>query len=418
MTAVCGGGDSEPKSGSQLVVFLGTAAIGALVSRYIGSWALQVAALISPLTFDLPSFCAVDPPADPGLDGADVLAILAPVHPDKAAAQAKFVQLIQRFAWYDLCQCDTGLTPTPPAAPSPPSDLPGNPQPPLPQTPCGVYEGAGQVFNTSCRVALIGSQFLTGSMVCPNTALTLVPVPAGALGWRLTLRKAGHAGGTSPSARLNWYKADNTAESTVFTPFDLTPEVVLTGSSVPSLATQFFIDAGSTGGVGTQLSVRMEFFCTAPGGTTVACCPPDTIATGLLNQILSAVLMVQADVGLVTERVDLLQRQVSPFAFIDGASHLGLSGEGEIDISGSIVGVRVELVDVLDGTVGQTAGHPETLFGTGWIRWGDDLGWRQRIFIDAESIVSTPYAAGAMTKIGYSLPAGTVIDLTELEREP
>ena len=418
MTVVCGGGSSEPKAGADLVVFLSTSALSVLASRYIGGWAGTIASFIPGLTFDLPTFCATDPPADPSFTGGDALAIIAPIHPDKVAATEKFVQLLQRFAWYDLCQCTTtGLTPTPPSAPVAPSDLPGLPTPPQTAQPCGVYEGSAQVTQLGCRVGIIGNQ-APSVAPCPTDPLKTFPIPAGALRWRLIVSAFGADAGTFPGARLVFLKDDDTTAEGFFTASANGVTVVTEEPDMPFAATKFFVDAGATGGIGTQWAARMEFYCAPSGATAAPCCPPDELTTGLLQQILQSVLSTQSELAIVSDSVELLQRQVAPFAFIEGTAHNGLTGEGEITFTTTIVGIRLQVVDSLEGTVSVYAGHPETLFNLGWFRWGNGASWRDRQFIDAETILSTPYAASSCTKLAYSLPPGTEVDVVELWREP
>jgi len=204
---------------------------------------------------------------------------------------------------------------------------------------------------------------------------------------------------------FRFYRADGGFISSV------TTNVTINGTgqiTVPATASTWeLIYNLQPGGVGTDntMTYTINQYCNGQTPTSVAsqCCPPDPALGAALSR--------------VEQLVTLLQRQVSPFAFIEGDVHSGLTGEGEIAIS-SLVGVRVDVIDSLPGTVGVTTGHPETLHGAGWVRWGDVNGWRERVYLDTVSVVSTPYAAGAMTKIGYSLPDGAEVDITELEREP
>jgi hypothetical protein len=418
LTALCGGGDSEPRPNVNTLIYLSVQAIVAFVTARLGGWAAVFAAFIPPISLDAAEFCSVDPPALPSMSAGDWLAILAPIHPDKATATAKFQDMVLHYAWYEFCQCSATTTPAFPSPLPEPTDLPTSPVGSLPSGPCGAFEGSGSEPAASCRVGLIGQQGFVGGGGCPATTLTTRPIPTGALSWRLTVDLGGNfdPGETAP-VRIIWLDASAASVGSFFTPFPNNGPSVSTGG-VPGTATQFFVDIGGSTGTNYSVAVRLEFFCATSGSTQTACCPPDQIATGMLQQILQAVLDVQSNVDLLGDSVDLLQRQVAPFAFIDGPTESGLTGEGEITLTTTVVGIRITVIDSLEGTVGVHAGHPETLFGLGWFRWGNGSMWRSREFIDADEIVSTPYVASAMTKIGYSLAPGAEIDITELWREP
>lgn len=419
MTAVCSGGPSEPRPGVAGAVYLTTAAISGILSRFAISWAIRLAAFMLPITFDVDDFCAVDPPADPGFTGADAFALIAPAHPDKIPAAQRFRDLVLRFAWYEFCVCSSVTTPSAPAAPSAPTGLPTIPTGDLPEYACATWEGSATVELANCSYNLIGSNFFAGNESCALTyPLDHKPLPSGAQRWRMTTTASACGVGKTFGSEIIFYDAEGDLAGFTFGD-NACGGTAINEGSVPFGAVTFIVVTTGTRDAGAGMSNTTEFFCNAAGGgVQPACCPPDPIATGMLSQILSAVLQVQTDVGLVTQRVDLLQRQVSPFAFIEGTTHTGLTGDGTVSILAPIVGVRVDLVDAIEGTVGVSAGEPETLFNLGWIRWGDDAGWRDRTFIDTTSVVSTPYAAGAMTTIGYSLPAGVEIDIVELLREP
>jgi hypothetical protein len=114
--------------------------------------------------------------------------------------------------------------------------------------------------------------------------------------------------------------------------------------------------------------------------------------------------------------VTLIQRQQVPFGYIQSTAHTGLSGDGHIDVSG-LIGCLVEVTDQGTNT-GQQLGDPDVLWNAGWINWGNADASSPRSFIDCTPMLSLPAAAGQYTRIGYSLPTGIVITITELEREP
>src|ERR1700686_651751 len=109
---ICSPGVSQPIPGlSDDVIITSTLLAASLpagalwLEPFIGG----AAALID---LHLPAFCATDPPADPGVTAADVLAVTQLIpSPATFAAQDKIAQLLQRFLWYSVCQCSTIATP-------------------------------------------------------------------------------------------------------------------------------------------------------------------------------------------------------------------------------------------------------------------------------------------------------------------
>jgi hypothetical protein len=138
------------------------------------------------------------------------------------------------------------------------------------------------------------------------------------------------------------------------------------------------------------------------GGFSLPCCPPDESTSALMQQILGY--------------VQLIQRQIAPFAYVAGTAHAGLSGQGEISVQG-LIGARVTLTTTT-AAVGVVDGDPDVVFDAGWINFGDTSGFSSRRFINASPIQFFPPAAGQYTRIGYSLAPGVVATITELVREP
>jgi hypothetical protein len=153
-----------------------------------------------------------------------------------------------------------------------------------------------------------------------------------------------------------------------------------------------------------DIPITVEFFCGAGGGglAPVPCCPPDPSLTAMLASIATA--------------VELIQRQVAPFATVDGAAHAGLTGEGRIDVQG-LLGVRVDLTTV-PGYQGVQAGDVDAIYNAGWINWGDPSSFRPREWIQTSPTLSTPPLAGMYTRLSYSLNPGFVATITEVKREP
>lgn len=139
---------------------------------------------------------------------------------------------------------------------------------------------------------------------------------------------------------------------------------------------------------------------TSPGNT-LCCADPALLA--LLPNIL--------------QMVTLVQRQSAPFAYVYGANHVGLTGDGELAVSG-LIGVSID-VTTLPSSYGRSAGTPEHLFDVGFVTLGTSDGWSTTKRIDADgSLVLPGSAAGAFTRVGYTLRPGVEVSIRELVREP
>jgi hypothetical protein len=168
-------------------------------------------------------------------------------------------------------------------------------------------------------------------------------------------------------------------------------------------AVSFDLAYFQTGGtVPAVADITLEFFTSGTSPTDAAYCLTDPAVLALLQRIL--------------DLVTINQRQLAPFAYVHGNVHTGLSGDGEIAVQG-LMGILVTLIDI-PTFVGSEFGHPNVLFETGWVNWGNAEGWKPREFLSVSSMTSFPHAAGQYTRIGYSFSPGVTAVITELLREP
>jgi hypothetical protein len=114
--------------------------------------------------------------------------------------------------------------------------------------------------------------------------------------------------------------------------------------------------------------------------------------------------------------VTLLQRQSTPFAYIVSTAHTGLSGNSQFAVHG-LIGLAIAIT-TLPTRAGVQLGNPDTLWDVGWIDVGTADGWFNRAFLKTNPQVIFPRDMGAVTLIGYSIPADVVVTITELVREP
>lgn len=95
-----------------------------------------------------------------------------------------------------------------------------------------------------------------------------------------------------------------------------------------------------------------------------------------------------------------------------GASHPGLSGDGELAVSG-ILGLAVNFTTLPD-RIGVAIGDPDTLYTGAWVNIGSIDGWFERHFPNTDPWIAFPARMNEMTKIGYSIPADVVLTISEL----
>lgn len=348
------------------------------------------------IVIDTPSFCSIDPPGDPGIDATDILDLLSPSTIGLAALAAiKIEQLLRNYAWYSLCMCTTGSTPAAPTAPSAPSDLPVLNPPqyyPVPSAgPC-LERDSGLFDPVNFYVVHIPR------FVIPT------PLPI-RLFYNIAALQHGSVHNTANWAFDFWNVAGSPLTTQAFgvsPAFGAVGEMVIQGG-----ATEMSVRCAESGtGVGTdEWRCLLQFYCggSSPATPDDPCCPPDP----------ALMLAVQRMEALIT----LVQRQIVPFGYVPGASHLGVTGNGELSVTG-LIGAKVTITDSRPGSIGERAADPTRLFGAGWIQWGSMDGFSERVYLDQEDTLSFPASAGAYTRLAYSLPSGVEVTIVELAREP
>lgn len=411
MTAVCGGGTSARKTDSPAQVFATSMAAQAAIEALFGvesNFAALMVFVASQL-LDLTAFCAVDPPAVPPFTAADITGILTGSSLAGSPGYAKLAQLAQVGLWYVYCHCTstTATTPTAPVYPTAPVvSNPGDGPVPLPTagSPCDFgtysegfgYDGSGNFTSAGFNRTGIISGVSTIAVQYSSVATAGSPYPI--------------------TEFMDLYKADGTTLLAT-----LTMPAPAASSSIHDQVFQFDVPAGvdrfkmrshSDTPTGAHVVVDLAYQCYCGSGSApnaFACCPPDPQLQALLQQIMNAQSAMYA-------AVNLIQRQVAPFAYVTGASHTGLTGAGQIAVA-DLLGMKL-LPTTIPGHYGSEFGDPDTLWLDSWIRWGNADGWGQREFLTASPFVSLPALAGQYTKIGYSLAPGIVVDAMELVREP
>lgn len=408
MTVVCGGGASTFKAEWGQAAYVTPAALAAMLNNVPVTWAVPLAAYLAAKTYDLTTFCTVDPPADPGFTALDALAVLNVANPIVfTPAATKLQQLIDRFAWYQMCKCVSIATPAPPAPPAAPANLVNVAPPIAPPTvqPCQIIDSGVKSFGVGTPGRNVdGIGISTGFF----TAQPPIVAPAGATTILATYKRNAVGGVHSPIAfTMNFWPDLNSGTGRVQSSYAVLttgPQTVTQVYAVPVSAQAITVTLQSSVDNSTDTGeVVLSYYCgTVPGQPVQPCCPPDTNASGLLEQVL----------GIVT----LLQRQLAPFAYLLGAAHSGLTGTGSFAIQG-LLGVKVELT-TLPASLGNIAGTPAEIFDAGFVSLGTLDGYPQSYRIEHNPEVILPPRASAFTECGYTLPPGVVATITELVREP
>jgi hypothetical protein len=360
------------------------------------SWLLPYVQYIAPLQLDVNALCSIEPPEIPSIDANDLWSLISRDYIGLSlSAGQKFAQLLHYIAWYKLCRCidlTVPTMPTPPAAPSPlpeinPPDLVGAPSTAPCKSSVGTsvdYSPNNGLFNQGLLIA--AGYNVTSVRYTVDIQVITPPGPNITVTWKQI--------DTFNADAVQWSLAVPLGHTAHFS-YVMEHRGTATGYSHQ-------INADATAGL-TRVTPTTEVFCggAVPGGTQSPCCPPDPIQAGQLQQILAM--------------VTLLQRQLAPFATIEGVTHSGLTGSGEIAVQG-LIGARVDFT--VPPSFGSRPGDPGVAFDVGWLTWGDANGWQESERIMANPHRSTPAVASLSTKIGYTLNPGVTATIIELHREP
>ena len=406
--SICASGASQPKPGIADAVVITSFVLAATIAKKIPWLTDAIAATASIINLHLSDFCVADPPADPGLSGPDMVAImtLGNANPDPGPMQ-RLGQLIERAIWNDVCQCTSGGAPTislPATAPS------GSPVVNPPTVTTQPTIGNCLAVNVSLSTVDTATHWYTLAGG-DTTTQTKIPLPAGAA--YMTVCAQATTPGGAPYSRSFFFNNRNAA-GTILSPtasVDVGPVGSPSGApqsqcatvAIPAGAVTTELMSGVDGG-GTHTGAFTAQFSVSCGGLTGQpqnpCCPPDATASGLLTSIL--------------QMVTLVQRQIAPFAYVLGESDAGLSGNGSIGVS-AILGVKVD-VTTAPSRLGQEDGEPVSIWDAGWINIGTPDGFGPRHFITSDPFVLMP-VSGAATVIGYSIPDDVTVTITQLVRE-
>lgn len=415
MTALCGGGASEPLPLVQPVVQL-TAAIAEAIAAGFGvpEMGYPLSLAVAGMSIATVEVCGTDPPPDPGLTQVDILDALNVLEPFVALpAQAKIKDWFLHRYWWQICQCSSVATPPPPVPSNPNTPVgigTGAPSGGAPQ-PC--WTGSGPVLYSSTvqngsewtapwlsdsgpgiPTTIRGRPF-TLSVPPPGTTSVswdLQPLPGNVRStWWLGV---GQAGGGFGMFVGQLDSAGDPATWRATHPITPGPNDGYLVEISPFVVGSDVWTAGWTG----TLSFNCE--SSPPNSIVQPCCPPDPLLSIKLDQLLGLVL-------------DLYGRPGASGIgnYTKGTVHAGLSGSGSIPVHGR-VGVLVDITAQASAPV--LPGNPPYLFDQGWLSVLTPDG-----FIDEKRLTRTqqiwlPALFPISTQFGYFFNPGVTATVTEL----
>lgn len=145
---------------------------------------------------------------------------------------------------------------------------------------------------------------------------------------------------------------------------------------------------------------------------------PDAPAAGTcttVQDVCNSLLLLDRRVSDMFAFVKTIQRYRVPFGVVEGTLHTGLSGTGSLTLPG-IVGLRVTITTNPPGPV--LTGNPPYLWDRGWLSVNDAAGMLAEKRLTRTSFEWFPETPGLITTFQWSLTAGVVIEVQELEPVP
>jgi hypothetical protein len=385
---------------------------------------VAIASVLASDTFELTTFCASDPPDDPGLNPNDAIAILNPADlNDYLIARQKIFQWWEHIFWYQACQCVGTTTPPlpPPSSPGPGSENPGLPSGPGVQ-PCfqGSDSSDGQSVlddGTTTAIfhylldALPGSQLTTVNAGF-DTRLTTVQakaIPAGTIS-NIRMRFTGtRISGTNPWIRMMVYDASHNSLGGIWSQYadGNTFDWSFTVPQLPA-GSAYWLPVLTTGGDPPShysASFGITYDCSSsPNTPSVPCCPPDPTLEFRINQLFELIIALHTGAGATP-----------PSSWTDGIRHTGLRDSGRLVLAPTAVGVRAEVTSIPPDTQ-ITPGNPTFYWNIGYITpIALDVPLRGARLVFNPQSFSFPVQADG---VSWTLLRGTTMNLVELLPAP
>lgn len=413
MTALCGGGTStlKPGIGSSVVVDASLITGGLAL---ISPWLIPLAGFVDGFVFDALGNCASDPPAMPTFTASDITnCIGGAFNPNCSTTISKIHDALLNYLWYQWCQCSSGS----------PSPAFSNPVQPTGITIPTQNQSTPCFTGTTTRTPPVNPSPLPNfSELCPpGTDTTIVSggtsfsvrqmaqTPS-SISVTTTGTSSGSGSGTG-SCRMNvlfWDAAFNLTFNHVFNePFIPSPPGSRTDTftiTVPPTSVYMQVNIVTLAAIPFGYS-EVTQFAYGCGSTTGQPCSPCGSDPGILSQLQQ-----------IKQLLTTLQRYSLPFAYINGATHSGLTGAASFAIS-RLIGVHVSITTI-PNYVGVEINTPNALFDVGWISAMDGDGTIHQVRLRQQDTVWMPRHFQECTTFGYSLNPGVVASVTELQAEP
>lgn len=392
MTALCGGGTSAPKLGTDLIAQFSTARLTQLAVLRGMSWTSPWLALISLLPIGMTAFCGSDPPAIVTLTTNEIDALVnLTIGGDLSSGLDKIKNMLLNAIWQDLCECTSGTF----TAPTYPAPVAGTPIPQLPQP----------AATDACATFLYTSAFCDTGNLNKGGGPTVV----GKTITSVLLHMVGtRCGGPTTVGTFNWVwtfldSGGLALGSVTYSLAGTTTFDVLVNCPVGTQAMRLNHNQVGGGDGQTVTGSTYSFYCNGSvPGVQSPCCPPDTATSNQLELIL--------------KMVTLIQRQNAPFSYIASTAHTAISGAGSITIQG-LLGAKVD-VTTLPSSYGRAGTSPTEFFDLGFLSFGTPDGWPSSYRLDHDPMLMFPQRCGLYTTLSYDLAPGVVVTITELLREP
>jgi len=153
---------------------------------------------------------------------------------------------------------------------------------------------------------------------------------------------------------------------------------------------------------------------TWPVAPTFPCDPADLCAS--LEAIRSDLNALIGTVAAQKTLVELLQRYSLPFAYISGAAHSNLTGEGTFQVS-RLVGMQITAT-AIPPTQRALRGNPPYLLDLGWLSITDANGMLEEKRLTRQFLLWLPRLMPTALHFNYDLFDGVTVRAVELQAEP
>lgn len=149
-----------------------------------------------------------------------------------------------------------------------------------------------------------------------------------------------------------------------------------------------------------------------PPAVTIPCANTDICSA--IAQIVTMLQAMSRQIGMDLDVDQAMQRFKSPFAWIHGLEHPGLTGGGSFTVN-RLIGIRIEVTGRDPGIV--LPGTPPYYWDQGWCSVSDGGGMLQEVRITRDSHDWLPDQMQLASTVGYMAANGITLKITELRPE-